>query len=148
MSNREFIALIFGFGFFSFILIILFYSLTALCYQKMFKAYGYAHLGYAWIPFYRLYILADLTCGPIFQFGEFEIEKKYFLWWWVVAEVIAFVPFVGGFLSIIIHVVCLGYCHHEGIKKVDPTYDSPILSYISALFGFLLWFLVLPKKVD
>ena len=148
MSNREIIALLFGFGFFSFFAFLVFYGLKALCYQKIFKAFGYAHPGYAWIPFYRLYILSDLTCGPIFKFGEFEIEKKYFLWWWVVAEAIAFIPFIGSFLSIIVHVVCLGYCHHEGITRVDPTYDSKILSYASALFGFLLWFLVLPKKVD
>lgn len=148
MSNREVITMVLGFGGVSFILFLLFYGLTALSYQKIFKAYGYEHPGYAWIPFYRLYILADLTCGPVFKFGEFDVEKKIFLWWWAIAHVIAFVPFVGNFIYLLMTVVCLGYCHHEGIKKIDPTYNSAILSYISAVFGIILWFLVLPKKVD
>ena len=148
MTGRDLLAFMLSFGFVSFILFFLIYGLTSLCYQKIFRAYGYSHPGYAWIPFYRLYILADLTCGPIFKLGDFEIEKKIFVWWWIIVWCIAFVPLVGGFLSFILQVLCLGYCHHEGIKKVDPTYDSVVLSYVSAIFSIFLWFLVLPKKTN
>ena len=148
MTNNQIIALILGFGFFSFILLLLLYGLTALCYQKIFKAYGYAHPGYAWIPFYRLYILADLTCDSTFKFADFEIEKKIFVWWWIIAYVIAYVPFVGGIVSFILNIICLGFCYDEGIKKLDPTYDSKVLSYVSTVFPIVFWFVVLPKKVD
>lgn len=148
MTNRDVIYLFLGFGFISFIMFLLIYGLTSLSYQKIFKAYGYAHPGYAWVPFYRLYILADLTCGETFKLGEFEISKKVFLWWWVITYVIAFVPFVGGLVGFILNVICLGFCHHEGIKRVDPTYDSFVLSYVSAIFSIVLWLLVLPKRVD
>ena len=148
MTSREVITFMLGFGFIFFILLMLFYGLTSLSYQKIFKAYGYAHPGYAWIPFYRLYILSDLTCEDTFKLGEFEIEKKLFVWWWVAVYVIAFIPFVGSFLSFILNILCLGFCYDKGIRKVDPTYESKLLSYASAIFGFILWFLVLPKKVD
>ena len=148
MTGKELLTLMFSFGVAFFVLFFLFYGLTSLCYQKMFNAYRYPHPGYAWIPFYRLYILADLTCGPVFKLGDFEIEKRIFMWWWLIVYILAFVPFVGGFVSFILNVLCLGYCHHEGIKKIDPTYDSPVLSYLSAIFSIFLWFLVLPKKVN
>lgn len=148
MTSRDIISIFLASSFVIFILFILLYGLTSLSYQKIFKAYGYPHPGYAWIPFYRLYILADLTCDDVFRLGEFQIEKKYFLWWWVITYIIAFVPFVGGFLSFILDVLCLGYCHHEGIKRIDPTYDSVVLSYLSAIFSIILWVIVLPKKVD
>ena len=148
MTRGDIISIILASGFiFSFVFLI-FYGLTAFSYQKIFKAYGYQHPGYAWIPFYRLYILADLTCGDVFKLGEFEIEKKIFLWWWIITYVIAFIPFVGSLISFILNVLCLGYCHHEGIKKVDPTYDSVVLSYLSSLLPLILWILVLPKRVD
>lgn len=148
MTRGDIISIILASSFaFSFAFLI-FYGLTALSYQKIFRAYGYQHPGYAWIPFYRLYILADLTCDDVFKLGEFEIEKKIFLWWWIITYVIAFVPFVGGFISFILNILCLGYCHHEGIKKVDPTYDSTVLSYLSSLLPIILWILVLPKRVD
>lgn len=147
MTYRDLFAGLFAFGTISFIFFLLFYGLTSLCYQKMFKAYGYPHPGYAWIPFYRLYILADLTCHGNFRVGDFSIEKKYFLWWWLISYVLAFVPMIGGFLSLIINVICLGFCYNNGIKKVDQTFDASILAYISAIFPIFLWFLVLPKKV-
>lgn len=148
MSNRQIISLILGIGFFSVFLLIVYYAFTSLSYQKIFKAYGYAHPGYAWIPFYRLYILADLTCGPVFYLGQFEIEKKYFVWWWLITEIIAFIPVVGSIISFILYIICLGFCYDEGIKKLDHNYDNKVLSYACALFGFLLWIIVLPKKVD
>ena len=148
MSSRDVISIILASGFVTAIIFLVIYGFTSLSYQKIFKAYNYAHPGYAWIPFYRLYILADLTCGDTFKLGEFEIEKKIFLWWWLITYIIAFVPFVGGLVSFILNVLCLGFCHHEGIKKVDPTYDNVVLSYVSAIFSIVLWFLVLPKNVD
>lgn len=148
MTRGDIISIILASGFiFSFVFLI-FYGLTAFSYQKIFKAYGYQHPGYAWIPFYRLYILADLTCKDYFKLGEFQIEKKIFLWWWVITYVLAFIPFVGSFLSFILNILCLGCCHHEGIKRVDPTYDSTVLSYLSSLLPIILWILVLPKRVD
>lgn len=148
MSSRDVISIILASGFVATIVFLVIYGFTSLSYQKIFKAYNYAHPGYAWIPFYRLYILADLTCEDTFMLGEFEIEKKIFLWWWLITYIIAFVPFVGGLISFILNVLCLGFCHHEGIKKVDPTYDNVVLSYVSAIFSIVLWFLVLPKNVD
>lgn len=148
MSSRDVISIILASGFVATIVFLVIYGFTSLSYQKIFKAYNYAHPGYAWIPFYRLYILADLTCGDTFMLGEFEIEKKIFLWWWLITYIIAFVPLVGGLISFILNVLCLGFCHHEGIKKVDPTYDNVVLSYVSAIFSIVLWFLVLPKNVD
>ena len=148
MTSRDIISIVLASSFAFSVIFLLLYALTALSYQKIFRAYGYPHPGYAWIPFYRLYILADLTCGDVFKLGEFQIEKKYFLWWWIITYIIAFVPFVGGFLSFILNILCLGFCHHEGIKKVDPTYESLVLSYLSTLFPIILWVLVLPKRVD
>ena len=148
MTNQQIISLILGFGAISFILFLLFYGLTSICYQKFFKAYGYANPLYAWIPFYRVYILADLTSSNPFVVGGFSIPKKVFVWWWVISYVIAFIPLAGGFLSLLIEVICLGYCHHEGIKKLDPSYDGKVLSYLSSLFHIILWVIVLPKKTD
>ena len=148
MTNQQLINIILGFGAFAVVLFLLFYGFTSLCYQKFFRAYGYSHPGYAWIPFYRLYILADLTCTDPFVVGGFDIPKKYFVWWWVVVYVLAFIPGVGGFLSLLIEVICLGYCHHEGIKKLDPSYNNKVLSYVSSIFSIILWVIVLPKQAD
>ncbi len=151
MSNKETLQFIFALGIttlFLLIIAVFVYALTAICYKKIFKAYGYERPNYAWVPFYRLYILADLTCDGNFYIGDFTVEKKYFVWWWAISYIIAFIPFVGSITSTIIHIICLGHCHYEGIKKLDPSYDNKILSYLSSVIEIILWVLVLPKKVD
>ena len=122
------------------------YILDSLCLVKIFRAYNYPNPYYAFIPFYNLYILANLTCDENFKLGEFKIEKKYFIWWWVIYLLISYiVPFK--IISFIIKVICLGFCYHNGIKQIDNSYDNKILSYAAAIFPIILWFVVLPKKI-
>lgn len=121
------------------------YVLNSLCLVKIFRAYNYQNPYYGFIPFYNLYILANLTCDEYFILGEFKIEKKYFLWWWVIYLVINYMIYFR-IITLIIKVICLGFCYHRGIKQIDNNYDNKILSYASTIFSFILWFIVLPKK--
>ena len=43
------------------------YILDSLCLVKIFRAYNYPNPYYAFIPFYNLYILANLTCDENFK---------------------------------------------------------------------------------
>ena len=148
MSDYQLFEMLLGFGFIALVFIFISYVLTSFSYYKMFLAYNYQNPVYAFIPFYNLYILSNLTCGSIFRIGEFEIEKKYFVWWWLLAYIIAFIPAIGGFLSFIINIICLGFCYNEGIKRIDNNFDSKVLAYVSAIISIVLWFLVLPKRVN
>ncbi len=150
MSERDILNALIGFGGGFAILIgsyfFISYVFTSLSYKKVFEAYNYKNPVYAFIPFYSLYILADLTCDSVFSLGDIKIEKKIFVWWWLINYVVEFVPGIGGFLSFIINVICKGYCHDKAIKKIDPHYDSQVLSYLSSFIPIILWILVLPKK--
>lgn len=121
------------------------YVLNSLCLVKIFRAYNYPNPYYGFIPFYNWYILANLTSDEYFSLGEFKVEKKYFLWWWVIYLVISCMV-IFKIIAFIIKVICLGFCYHRGIKQIDNNYDNKILSYASTVFQFILWIVVLPKK--
>ena len=152
MSETDMLSALFEFGGFFIVIVggclIVSYILTSLSYKKVFEAYNYKNPVYAFIPFYNLYILADLTCDSIFLLGDIKIEKKIFVWWWLINYVIGFIPAIGGFFKFVINLICKGYCHDKAIKKVNPNHDAQVLSYLSSFIPIIFWILVLPKKTN
>lgn len=148
MDDQTFLAMLLTFGIISLVFLILMfigYLLNSFCFKKMFKAYGYQHPNYAFIPFYRDYILADLTVTGDVQILGLNIQKKYFVWWWLLCLILSFFRYAQ-ILSVLILIYCLGYCLDVAFKKLDPNHNSKALAYICAAFNIVMWFVVLPKK--
>lgn len=148
MSYGDMFKIFLGFGGFILTLGLLGYILTSLSYMKIFKTFNFSHPGYAFIPIYNLYILADLTCGDYFRLGEFQIEKKYFVWWWLIAFVIGLIPFIGTWLELGIIILSEGYCRKVAFSRLDDKYSGSILAYFSVIIPIIMWFVVLPCKIN
>lgn len=146
MNESDMIKIFLGMGGFVLTLGIIGYVFTSISYMKIFKSYNYAHPGYAFIPLYNLYILADLTCKDHFKIGEFRVEKKYFVWWWLIAIVIGFIPVLGKFIQFVIIIVAEGYCRKVAFTKLDRKYSDSIIAYISVIIPIVMWFIVIPSK--
>ena len=148
MDSSDFMKIFLGMGGFILTLGLLGYILTSFSYMKIFKAFNYSHPGYAFIPIYNLYILADLTCGDYFNLGDFKIEKKYFVWWWLFAFVIGLVPGIGSIFELAIIILSEGYCRKVAFSRIDDKYTGSIIAYVSVLIPIIMWVIVLPSKIN
>ena len=148
MDSGDMFKIFLGLGGFILTLGLLGYILTSLSYRKIFKSFNYSHPGYAFIPIYNLYILADLTCGDCFRLGEFQIEKKYFVWWWFIAFIIGFIPVIGNLLELAIIILAEGYCIKVAFSRIDDKYSGSIIAYFSVVIPIIMWFIVLPSKIN
>ncbi|MDO5563856.1 MAG: hypothetical protein Q4F88_01305 [Eubacteriales bacterium] len=122
------------------------YIINSIAYMKIFKAYDYSHPGYAWVPFLNLHILGNLSFTDPVEFGKYSYSKKYVIWWWVVDIILCAIPRVGGFLAILLTLLCLGKCYNMVYKKLDPAYDGKALGIISALIPIVMWIKVFSSK--
>ena len=115
MDDNVFFYSMIGLGFaVCFLFFILAYVIGSLLLMKVFKAARYEHPGYAWIPFYNAYILADILSDGLEKVHVlcFDVPKNVYKWLWLIVSAVSLIlssiPILGGLLSLAIEIIFSG----------------------------------------
>lgn len=117
------------------------YVLYGISHMKALKAMGYDKAWAAWIPFFNSYALADCipeTQGDVNMFG-LAIPGKVFKFWWIVSFAIYYVPVVGGILSIVVTILCAGFCYTSiySILENKSKDEVKVVGYLSGWINII-----------
>lgn len=121
--------------------------------MKALKAVGYDKAWMAWIPLANMWALAEVALDgdeSMTLFGSLNIPAIAFKLWWVVGFVSSFIPMVGGFLNLVLTVICLGTCYIKMYAKLDGRDEKDVqaLGYVSGFFPIIAVFKFLFGKYN
>lgn len=130
-----------GLAIFVGILAIAVYVLYGISHMKALKAMGYDKAWAAWIPFFSSYALADCipeTKENVNMFG-LSIPGQVFKFWWLVSFVVAYVPAVGGILSLAVTILCAGFCYTSiySILEGKSKDEVKVVGYLSGWINLI-----------
>lgn len=130
-----------GLAIFVGILAIAVYVLYGISHMKALKAMGYDKAWAAWIPFFSSYALADCipeTKENVNMFG-LSIPGQVFKFWWLVSFVVAYVPAVGGILSLVVTILCAGFCYTSiySILEGKSKDEVKVVGYLSGWINII-----------
>ena len=129
------------------------YVLYSLSHMKALKALGYANPWMAWIPFLNYWALADVALNGeenMSLFGSLSIPAIVFKLWWVIYIVISCIPKVGGFLGLVLTIICLGTCYIKMYARLDgkDEKDVQVIGYLSGWIPLIAMCKFLAGKYD
>lgn len=114
------------FAIFSFLFIIAIFALVIVVYVynakwhvKIFEYLEYSNPWLGWIPFACQYALSDIACEAegATIFGT-HFDKKLFNFWYVITTGIGMIPAIGSIASLVLNIVCGGYCYARIYAKI------------------------------
>ena len=114
------------------------YILRALAYQKVMRKYNYRKTWMAWIPFAQHYALADAASEgkSTMKFFSADCPAWFFKFWFLVAGVGAFVPFIGGTAAFVYTLLFQGNIYRTIYARAEKR--SPGSRTAIALFSTII----------
>lgn len=117
------------------------YVLYGMSHMKALNAMGYDKAWAAWVPFFGSYALADCipeTKENVNIFG-LSIPGTVFKFWWLIGIVAAWIPVVGGILSLAINIIGAGFCYTSIYATLEgkSKEEVQVVGYISGLFNIV-----------
>lgn len=129
------------------------YILSSLAVLRVLRIYDYYNTWMAWIPLLNLYALGDAMSDgrqtiPLF---EKELPSALFLFWWVIAWLVGYIPFVGWIAGSVVRVLFFGTVFAEIYAKVErkPIEQVRVLGFLSGFIPLIgiIKFLCYPKDL-
>ena len=144
MDQAALVAMLGAYLIFILVIGVVCWVLYGISHMKALKAVGYDKAWMAWIPLANMWALAEVALDgdeSMTLFGSLNIPAIAFKLWWVVGFVSSFIPMVGGFLNLVLTVICLGTCYIKMYAKLDGRDEKDVqaLVYVHVFFYFSLF---------
>lgn len=136
---------------FVFAILVGFYLLSSAAIFKVLHIYDYSNAWMAWIPFLNFYALADAASEghQTMQLFGHMVPLALFEFWWVIAFILNYVPFIGWMLSFAVQIIFLGTVFSFIYARVEhkPIHTMTALGFISGIVPLIAYikFLAYPK---
>lgn len=153
MDQAALVAMLGAYLIFILVIGVVCWVLYGISHMKALKAVGYDKAWMAWIPLANMWALAEVALDgdeSMTLFGSLNIPAIAFKLWWVVGFVSSFIPMVGGFLNLVLTVICLGTCYIKMYAKLDGRDEKDVqaLGYVSGFFPIIAVFKLLFGKYN
>ncbi|NDO47907.1 hypothetical protein FMM75_00260 [Lachnospiraceae bacterium MD335] len=153
MDQAALVAMLGAYLIFILVIGVVCWVLYGISHMKALKAVGYDKAWMAWIPLANMWALAEVALDgdeSMTLFGSLNIPAIAFKLWWVVGFVSSFIPMVGGFLNLVLTVICLGTCYIKMYAKLDGRDEKDVqaLGYVSGFFPIIAVFKFLFGKYN